>query len=198
MNTDAQTLQSNIDGFDWTKIVPWWDQVQSWREKGPKTEDIHQLCKEMRLYFKYCPQAYSIEKYLWEKQILPRTYRRWKDKFKELQETHEYCLMGIGVRREEGALEFGLHAKTIEIVQPHYSEVWRLRERERAQLALETAQAAAKLAEATKEQEEAITRIKTIVSHAMDGVEYGFGQQVASTEVSTKTLSTAPLESSVR
>jgi hypothetical protein len=191
----SKKLQYNTVPKKQTTIVDWREQIFAWRERPVGEAFINNLCQEAEQYYIDNPNAKTLEQWLHAKKLSYELWDTWCKKWPQLQLTDEHIRMGLGVIREEGALTFGLHASTVALVQAHYSRVWKQRERETAQLALEASQLAAKLAESLKEQEETIIRIKTVVSHAMEGVDDGFRQQATSEEVSTETLPTPLLES---
>ena len=162
----SRNRQSSTAVKTQTTIIDWRDQIFAWRQKPVGEAFINNLCQEAEQYYIENPTAKTLEQWLHAKKISYELWETWCEKWPQLKLTDEHIRMGLGVLREEGALTFGLHASTVALVQAHYSRVWRKREREKPQLALETAQAAAKLAEATKAQEEAMKR-KRLRSHTL-------------------------------
>ena len=105
----------------------------SWYKPFHSPRFIHVLSFEL-FKWGHRKNAMSIEQFLQRYAIPPKLYYKWLGEYPELQNAHEFTVMGIGITREDLAMHWKVDASVVMKSQSYYSGVWRECEEFRAEL----------------------------------------------------------------
>lgn len=143
--TKKKNLQSSTDRKTCTNLAALdsgdYNMIFSFREQPISDAQLRHYATKLIDWVKNQENSYTIEGFLFENNIDRKTWWRWMQKSPLLKQANDFALMGIGHKREMGALERRLDASTVHFTMPFYNETWRditawrakLREGEQAQ-----------------------------------------------------------------
>lgn len=83
------------------------------------------VTKELAEWVDKNPDMLCVEEFLMEKKMSPSTFMEWRKAYPPLEETYQYVLMSLGIRRERGAINKNYDANIISMMMPHYSGRWK-------------------------------------------------------------------------
>jgi len=121
----GEVIQHNIESTPLSRIVDWHTEFVTLRQKPISEAHIIQMCEELVACARMGSDCFTLEEFLFAKNISYRTWDRWCDKFPIAQEATEFVKMGFGAKRENLALKGDITPSVFAFVQPHYSRVWK-------------------------------------------------------------------------